>query len=78
MQEEGGKHMIKYDRLWITIKKKNLSQYKLINDYGIDKAQIQRLRKNMIVKTIILNRLCQILECQIEDIMEYISDDKDE
>lgn len=70
--------MIKYDRLWITIKKKNLSQYKLINDYGIDKAQLQRLRKNMIVKTIILNRLCQILECQIEDIMEYISDDKDE
>lgn len=78
MQEEGGKRMIKYDRLWITIKKKNLSQYKLINDYGIDKAQLQRLRKNMIVKTIILNRLCQILECQIEDIMEYISDDKDE
>lgn len=78
MQEEGGKHMIKYDRLWITIKKKNLSQYKLINDYGIDKAQIQRLRKNMIVKTIILNRLCQILECQIEDIMEYVPDDKDE
>lgn len=70
--------MIKYDRLWITIKKKNLSQYKLINDYGIDKAQIQRLRKNMIVKTIILNRLCQILECQIEDIMEYVPDDKDE
>lgn len=78
MQGEGGEHMIKYDRLWITIKKKNLSQYKLINDYGIDKAQIQRLRKNMIVKTIILNRLCQILECQIEDIMEYVPDDKDE
>lgn len=76
MQEKEVKWMIKYDRLWITIKKKNLSQYKLINEYGIDKAQLHRLRKNMVVKTIILNRLCQILECQIEDIMEYVPDDK--
>ncbi len=67
--------MIKYDRLWATLKKKNISQYKLIKDYGIDKAQLQRLRDNMVVKTIILNRLCSILNCRIEDIMEYVSDD---
>ena len=35
--------MIVYDRLWITLKKKNISQYALIKDYGIDKAQLQRL-----------------------------------
>ena len=34
--------MIVYDRLWITLKKKNISQYALIKDYGIDKAQLQR------------------------------------
>jgi len=28
--------MIVYDRLWITLKKKNISQYALIKDYGID------------------------------------------
>lgn len=59
--------MIVYDRLWITLKKKNISQYALIKDYGIDKAQLQRLRKNMVVKTVILNRLCSILDCKIED-----------
>ncbi|MDE7477307.1 MAG: helix-turn-helix transcriptional regulator [Lachnospiraceae bacterium] len=69
--------MIKYDRLWVTIKKKNLSQYRLIKDYGIDKAQLQRLRKNMVVKTLILNNLCRILDCQIEDIMEYVPDEED-
>lgn len=69
--------MIKYDRLWITLKKKNISQYKLIKDYGIDKSQLHRLRKNMIVKTMILNTLCRILNCQIEDIMEYIPDEED-
>ena len=64
--------MIKYDRLWLTLTARGISQYKLIKDYGIDKAQLHRLRKNMVVKTIILDKLCQILDCSIEDIMEYV------
>lgn len=70
-----GIKMIKYDRLWATMKAKNISQYKLIKEYGIDKAQLHRLRKNMVVKTLILNTLCNILDCNIEDIMEYVPDD---
>lgn len=68
--------MIKYDRLWVTLKEKHISQYKLIKDYGIDKAQLHRLRKNMVVKTIIISRLCSILDCRVEDIMEYVPDDE--
>lgn len=41
--------MIKYDPLWQTLRAKNISQYQLIKDYGIDKAQLQRLRQNMVV-----------------------------
>ena len=29
--------MIKYDPLWQTLKAKNISQYQLIKNYGIDK-----------------------------------------
>ncbi len=68
--------MIRYDPLWQTMKSKNISQYKLIKDYGIDKAQLHRLRKNMVVKTLILNTLCETLDCRIEDIMEYVPDEK--
>ena len=39
--------MIKYDPLWRTLKEKGISQYQLIKDYGIDKAQLQRLRQNL-------------------------------
>lgn len=67
--------MIKYDPLWRTLKEKGISQYQLIKDYDIDKAQLQRLRQNLVVKTLILNRLCQILNCRIEEIMEYVPDD---
>ena len=52
--------MIKYDKLWITLKKKHISQYKLIKYYGVDKAQLQRLRNNEIVKTLIINSLCDL------------------
>ncbi len=67
--------MISYERLWKTLKEKNISQYKLIKDYGVDHAQLHRLRHNMVVKTVILNTLCRILDCKIEDIMEYVPDE---
>lgn len=69
--------MIRYDRLWAAMNKKGISQYKLVKDYGIDKAQLHRLRKDMVVKTVILDRLCQILSCQVEDIMEYVPEEKE-
>lgn len=64
--------MIKFDRLWITMKNKGISQYKLIKDYGVDNAQLHRLRHNMVVKTITIDNLCRILDCNVEEIMEYV------
>lgn len=69
--------MIKYDRLWQTLKEKKISQYSLQKDYGVDKAQLYRLRNNQIVKTITINNLCRILNCKVEDIMEYVPDEPD-
>lgn len=64
--------MIVYDRLWETMKKKGITQYSLIKDYNINEAQLYRLRQNMVIKTITLDRLCEILDCRIEDICEYV------
>ncbi len=67
--------MIRYDRLWVTLKKKDISQNKLMRDYGVDPAQLYRLRKNMVVKTITIDNFCRILNCRVEDIMEYVPDE---
>jgi len=67
--------MIVYDRLWQTLKDKNISQYSLTKEYGVDNAQLHRLRNNMIVKTITINNLCRILNCNVEDIMQYVPDE---
>lgn len=63
--------MIVFDKLWITLKEKNISQYKLIKEYGISTGQLDRLRKNGNVNTYTLNTLCNILNCNLEDIAEF-------
>jgi len=68
--------MIRYDPLWETMKRKNISQYSLIKDYGVDNAQLQRLRENAVVKTSTLDNLCRILDCRVEDIICYVPDSK--
>ncbi len=64
--------MISYAPLWKTLKEKKISQYKLIKDHGIDPAQLHRLRNNQVIKTITVDRLCEILDCRVQDIMEYV------
>lgn len=64
--------MILYDNLWKTLKKQNISQYKLINIYGISTGQLDRLRKNESVSTNTLDKLCSILNCSLCDIAEYV------
>ncbi len=66
--------MIVFDKLWETMKKQGVSQYKLIVGYGISTGQLDRLRKNENVNTFTLSQLCKILDCRLEDIAEYVED----
>lgn len=68
------KIMISYDRLWHTMKEKSISQYTLIKKYNISPAQITRLKRNESVSTHTIETFCKILDCKVEDIMEYIKD----
>ena len=66
--------MIVFVKLWITLKEKGISQYKLIKEYHISTGQLDRLRKNGNVSTYTLNQLCEIIGCSLEDIAEYKKD----
>ena len=67
--------MIKFDRLWETMKKKEVSTYWLREKCGIDRKTIRRLRSNENMETKTLNKLCTVLECSLEDIAEYVKDE---
>ena len=53
--------MITYDKLWETMKEKQITQYRLIKYYGFSAGQIGRLKKNMYVSTIQSKRCAAFL-----------------
>ena len=63
--------MISFEKLWDTMKEKGISQYALIKKYGVSPAQITRLKRNESVSTHTIEMFCEILDCRVEDIMEY-------
>ena len=63
--------MIVYDKLWELMDKKNISQYRLINS-GISHSTLTRLKRNQVVNTDTIDKLCSILNCRVEDIMEFV------
>ncbi len=66
--------MITFDKLWKTMKARGISQYDLYTHYNVNRSQISRLKHNQNVETNTLDKLCNILNCRIEDIMEHIPD----
>ena len=66
--------MITYRPFYDTIKHKNITTYKLINQYGISRSLLDRLKHNKPISTVTLNDLCKICECRVEEIIEYIED----
>lgn len=67
-------NMISYKPLFKTLKEKNITTYTLIYKYGISSATIDRIKKGGGITTAKLNDLCNILDCKIEDIIEFIKD----
>ncbi len=65
--------MIVFDKLWIMMKEKGFSTYKLREECGIDSKTIRRLKANENVETKTLDKLCSVLNCRIEDIAEHIA-----
>ncbi len=69
--------MITYNNLWNVMKKQGISQYALINHYGISPAQITRLKRNESVSTHTIDVFCKILHCDVSDIMEFTDDSEE-
>lgn len=67
--------MILFDKLWQTMQERGITQYDLYTKYNMNRAQLHRLRHNQNIESNTLDRLCNILDCNIEDIMTHIKDD---
>ena len=68
--------MITYKPLWETMKEKGVTTYTLINKYNISSSTIHRLRHDQGVTTQLIDDMCKILDCNVEDIIKYEPSDE--
>ena len=69
--------MISYEPLRQLLKKREISTYYLRNkcgDYNLDSKTIQRLLRDESVSTNTINALCNIVHCNVSDILEFEPD----
>ena len=74
---EHGKIIIKLDEL---IKKAGISKNKLSHKAEMQRTQINNYCKNKITRldTDVLARICTVLGCKIEDVLEFIPPEDEE
>jgi len=70
--------VICYKRFWETLGNSAETTYTLIKNHHISSSTIDKLRKDKPINTTTINDLCRILECRVEDILEYIPSDSDQ
>ena len=59
------------------IKERNISTYYLRNkcaEYNLDSKTIKRLMNDESVSTYTINSLCEILKCEVQDVMKFTSE----
>lgn len=66
--------MISYERLWKTMELRGATTYTLQVKGGISSSTIRRMKAGESVSTNTLEALCKILDCTLEDIVEYLPD----
>lgn len=57
------------------LKKKGYSSTRIRNDKLIGQSYLQQLRHNELVSWKTLNTICELLECQPADLIEYVRND---
>lgn len=67
---------IKYDKLFVLMKEKGLTTYKIRKDNIISQSALTAIKNGKSVTTDTIAKLCKALNCQPGDIIEYV-DNKD-
>ena len=70
--------MWSYERLWIMLVKKKLKKTDLLRLAHINTTALSKLGKGQPVTMDCLAKLCTALQCELEDIVQFIPDGKEQ
>ena len=69
---------IRYNKLWKKLIDENMMKVDLRDQAGITTNALAKLGKNEHVSTQVLEKVCKVLHCEIQDIMEFVQDEERE
>ena len=67
--------LISYQPFYETLFKKGITEYHLIFKQGLSANTLHRMKHGEAISTKTLNVLCEILECEVSDIIKYVPDE---
>lgn len=66
--------MISYEPLFRTMKEKGISSYRL-GKMGFPMSNYYAIKRGENISSHTLNQLCRLLQCRVEDVMEYVENE---
>lgn len=69
--------MVSYKRLWKTLLDKDMTKTDLRMRVGMSTATLARMGRDEYVEMKLLDKICNELQCGIEDVFEVIIDKKE-
>lgn len=68
--------MISYQPFYNTLLQKSITEYALIFKHGIPANTLHRMKHGEAITTKTLDALCEILDCSVSEILEYVPPEK--
>lgn len=69
---------IRYNKLWKLLIDENMMKVDLRDKAGITTNALAKLGKNEYVSIQVLEKICRVLHCEIQDIMEFVDDESED
>lgn len=69
---------VSYNKLWKLMIDQNINKTQLKNKARLSTNVIAKLGKNEFVSIETLCKLCKVLNCNIGDIVDYVSDERED
>ena len=66
-----------YDKLWKLLIDKKMMKKDLVAKAGISTNAMANMGKGMDVSTRVLRKICEVLDCELDDIVEIQRSEKD-
>ncbi len=69
---------ISYDKLWKLLIDKKMKKYQLREKASISSNSVAKLGKDEFVSMEVLMKICSALDCNVQDICEFVREDSDD